>query len=261
VRKPPANLRAWDCYHLGIFHFYKFTAEGNLEAQRQLKRSTELDSGFGEAYAWWAYAVVLGMIYWDTEPEEALLDEVLTATKRALEIDDQNAVFYVLKARIHLARCEYSAALSNNEAAIRLNSTFAVAYCALGDSLAYEGRYDEAIGQFEKAISLSPNDPQRWAFLTYGSLAMIFKRDFDSALEWAERASVVPNCQYWTTAHMAVALAHLDRHEEAGRTIAKLLVEKPGFSRAFAKRKLFYIKRSEQLELYLDGLRKAGLPE
>jgi TolB-like protein len=261
AQKPRTNLRAWDCYHLGTSHFFKFTGEGNLEAQRLFKHSTELDPSFGEAYAWWAYAVILGMIYWDIEPEEALLDEALTATKRALEIDDQNAVFYALKARIHLARCEYPAALSSNEAAIRLNPTFAVAYCALGDSLAYEGRYDEAIGQFEKAISLSPNDPQRWAFLTYGALAMIFKRDFETALEWAERASVVPNCQYWTTAHMAVALAYLDRHAEAKGAIAKLLAEKPGFTCEFAKRKLFYIKRSEQLALYLDGLSKAGLPE
>ncbi|MHA1151317.1 MAG: adenylate/guanylate cyclase domain-containing protein [Alphaproteobacteria bacterium] len=261
ARKPRTNLRAWDCYHLGVAHFFKFTGEDNLEAQRLLKSSTELDPNFGEAHAWWAYAVVLGMVYWDTEPEQALLDEALAATKRALDIDDQNAVFYALQARIHLARREYAAALTCNEAAVRLNPTFATAYCALGDSLAYEGHYDQAIGQFERAISLSPNDPQRWAFLTYGALALIFKRDFETALEWAERASVVPNCQYWTTAHMAVALAYLERHDEAERAIARLLTEKPGFSCAFARRKLFYIKRSEQLALYLDGLRKAGLPE
>jgi hypothetical protein len=29
------------------------------------------------------------MVYWDTEPDQALLDEALAATKRALEIDDQ----------------------------------------------------------------------------------------------------------------------------------------------------------------------------
>jgi tetratricopeptide (TPR) repeat protein len=221
----------------------------------------EIDPDFGEPHAWWAYAVILGMVYWDTEPGEALLDGALAATKRALGIDDQNAVFYAIKARIHLARREYAVALSSNETAIRLNPTFATAYCTLGDSLAYEGRYDEAIGQFEKAISLSPNDPQRWAFLTYGALALIFKRDFETALDWAEKASVIPNCQYWTTAHMAVALAHLGRHDEAERIVAKLLAEKPDFSCLFAERKLFYIKRPEQRALYLDGLRKAGLPE
>jgi len=34
---------------------------------------------------------------------------------------------------------------------------------------------------------------------------------------------------------------------------------KPGFSVDFARERLFYIKRSEQLETYLDGLRKAGM--
>jgi adenylate cyclase len=255
ARKPRTNLQAWDCFHLGSAHFYKFTAESNIEAQALLKRASELDPQFGDAYAWWAYAVVLGMVYWDTEPEQATLDDALEAANRALDIDDQNAVFYALKARIHLARREYSAALFNNQSAIRLNPTFAVAYCALGDSLAYEGKYEEAIGQFEKAIALSPNDPQRWAFLTYGALALIFKGDFETALEWAERASVVPNCQYWTTAHIAVALAHLDRPDEARRAITKLLAEKPGFTCGMAQQKLFYIKRPEQLEIYLDGLR------
>ncbi len=261
ARAPRRNLRAWDYYHLGVAHFFKFTAEDNLEAQRLLQLSRELDPNFGEAHAWWAYATILGMVYWDTEPIQELLDEALAATNRALELDDQNAVFYTLKARTQLARCEYTSALTECEMAITLNPTFAPAYCALGDSLAYEGRYNEAIERFEKAVALSPHDPQRWAFLTYGALALIFKQDFETALVWTEKASEIPNCQYWTTAHKAVALAYLERQDEARRTVAKLLAEKPGFTCAFAKRKLFYLKRPEQLKLYLDGLRMASVPE
>jgi adenylate cyclase len=260
TRAPRRNFRAWDYFHLGVTHFYKFTAEDNLEAQRLLQLSRELDDNFGEAHAWWAYARILGMVYWDTEPKKEFLDEALAATNQALELDDQNAVFYFLKARVQLARCEYKSALAENNMAIKLNPTFAGAYCALADSLAYEGRYDEAISKFEKAIELSPNDPQRWAFLTYGALALIFKRDFETALEWAEKAREIPNCQYWTTAHMAVALAFLDRLDEARRSVEKLLVENPAFTTAFAKRKLFYLKRPEQLKLYLDGLAMAGVP-
>ncbi|MCZ6590530.1 MAG: adenylate/guanylate cyclase domain-containing protein [Alphaproteobacteria bacterium] len=260
-RKPRTNLQAWDCYHLGMSHFYKFTAVGNVEAQRLLKRSFELDPEFGNAYAWWAYAVVLGMVYWDTEPGDALLDEALAAANQALAIDDQNAVFYMIMARTALARRDYTGSLAGNEAAVRLNPTLAVAHCAMGDALAYEGRFDESIGQFEKAIALSPNDPQMWAFLTYGALALIFKKDFETALEWTERASVIPNRQYWTLAHMAVALAHLDRPQEAAQAVARLLDENPDFSCGFAQKKLFFIKRPEQLALYLEGLRKAGVPE
>jgi tetratricopeptide (TPR) repeat protein len=161
---------------------------------------------------------------------------------------------------VQLARCEYDEAIAANESAIALNPTLAVAHCGLADSLTYEGRYDEALQRFERALQLSSNDPQRWAFLSYGALALIFKGDFEAAVRWADRARAIPNCQYWTTAHKAVALAHLGRLDEARRAAGNLLEQKPGFSLAFAKRKLFYLKRPEQLRIYLDGLDKAGVP-
>ena len=159
-----------------------------------------------------------------------------------------------------LARREYRSALAENETAVRLNPTLAPAYCGLGDSLAYEGRYDEAIAQFEKAVEMSPNHPQLWAFLSYGALTFLFNHDFERALDWAERAGDIPNCQYWAAAHAAVALAYLDRLGEARRTVERLLAEQPAFSRVFAEKKLFYLKRPEQLKLYLEGLDKAGVP-
>ena len=260
IRAPRADLEAWDSFHLGVAHFFRFTAEDNLEAQRLLNRSRELDPQFGEAHAWWAYAVVLGMVYWDTEPSPGLLDEALASTQRALEIDDQNAVFYALKARVQLARGEYDSARRENELAISLNPTFAAAHCGLADTLAYQGRYEEAIDRFERAIQMSPNDPQRWAFLTYGALALIFKRDFPAAITWADRAREIPNCQYWTMAHKAVALAYLDRTEEARQAMAEVMAACPGFSTPFARQKLFYLKSREQIDMYLAGLARAGAP-
>lgn len=260
-RSPRRDLRAWECYHLGLFHFFKFTAADSDEAQKLLQQARDLDPQFGEAHAWWAYAVILGMVYWDTDPSAELLDDALAAVCLALEFDDQNAVFYALKARVQLARCEYGSALTENEMAIGLNPTYAAAYCGLADSLAYEGRYDEAIERFEDAIELSPNDPQRWAFLTYGALAHIFRGDFEIAIKWADRASEVPNCQYWTTAHKAVALAHLGDRDSAQRSVTSLLKERPDFTLGFAKKKLFYLKDPEQLRIYMEGLALAGVPE
>ncbi|HSM30683.1 MAG TPA: winged helix-turn-helix domain-containing protein [Woeseiaceae bacterium] len=260
TKTPPRDLRAWDCYHLGIARFFKFTADDNLEAQRLLQKSRELDPRFGEAHAWWAYAVILGMVYWDTEPTTELLDAALAATQRALQLDDQNAVFYALKARVQLARCEYQSALIENNIAIELNPTFAAAYCGLADSLAYEGHYEESIRQFEHALELSPNDPQRWAFLTYGALAHIFKGDYPTALEWTDRAGEIPNCQFWTHAHRAVALAYLGKTDEARHEIEQVKRERPQFSIEFARNKLFFIKDKGQLDGYLEGLRRAGVP-
>lgn len=252
------DLQAWECYHLGIAHFFKFTAADNLKAQEYLQRARKKDPGFGEAHAWWAYAVVLGAVYWDTEPSAASLDEALEAVTRALGSDERNAVFYALKARVQLARGEYESAIEGNRIAIELNPSFAAAHCGLADSLTYLGRYDEAIERFERAIALSTNDPQRWAFYTYGALAFIFSGDYERAIEWAERATEIPNRQYWTLAHKSVALALLGRLEEARRAFEAARAEQPALSVSFAREKLFYLKRAEQLELYLSGLARAG---
>ncbi|NIC05995.1 winged helix-turn-helix domain-containing tetratricopeptide repeat protein [Billgrantia bachuensis] len=257
----PTNMQAWDCFHLGCYHLFRFTGEDNQEAQRLLRQSQLQDPMFGEAKAWWAYAVVLGMVYWDTPPDRKLLDEALAACDRALLIDHQNATFHMLRGRVLLARREYRRALADNRIAIDLNPTFAAAYCGMGDSLAYECRYEEAMVQFERAIALSPNDPQLWAFYTYGALALIFKGDYERSLEWTECASNLPNCQYWTPAHRVVALAHLGRRDDAVEAKERLLAIQPGFSCAFATEKLFYLQESRQVIHYLDGLRWALVPE
>lgn len=261
TRGSRADLRAWECFHLGVWHFFRFTSRDNEEALRLLQRSREMDPSFGEAHAWWAYATLLDMVYWNSEPSQQLLDEALAATQYALALDDQNAMFYALKGRVQLARREYESARAENEIAIGLNPTLAAAHCGLADTMAYQGRYEEAISRFSKALALSPRDPQRWAFLTYGALALIFQGDHERALEWAERAREIPNCQYWTLAHELVALTYLGRTGEAQRVAERLLATEPRFSIAFATQKLFYIRDPGQLQLYLDGLRKAGIPQ
>jgi hypothetical protein len=46
---------------------------------------------------------------------------------------------------------------------------------------------------------------------------------------------------------------------ERHKVVRTLLKENPDFSIVFARRKLFYLKRPEQLKLYLDGLALAGV--
>jgi hypothetical protein len=57
------------------------------------------------------------------------------------------------------------------------------------------------------------------------------------------------------------ALGHLNRPDELRSALEGLLQRKPDFSCTFARKRLFYIKNPTQLGLYLDGLRKAGIPE
>jgi DNA-binding SARP family transcriptional activator len=259
--KDEASLDAWDCYHLGLAAQYEFSREGNLEAQRLFRKAIGMDPAFAAAHARLAYAMVIGALYFEARPVEAILDEALGIAREAARLDDQDAIAHFALGRTHLARGDYALSLRELEAAIDLNPTFAQAHCALGDSLAYSGRLDEAIPRFEEAMRISPHDPYRWAFLTYGSMAHLFRHEHEAAAKWAYEAVRVPNAHYGANAALVAALGHLGDREECGKALAELLRRKPDFSCRLARDRLFYLKDQGQLDHYLDGLRKAGLRE
>ena len=260
-RKAVPALHAWDFFRLGTKHFYKSTPADNREAQRLLRRAIELDPLLAEAYGFLSYALVVSMTRFDTEPNESTLEEALTLGRKAVDLDDQDAMIRFMYGRALLAAKAYGDALAELKIAIDLNPYLAPSYCGLGDSLAYEGRFDEAIPYFKKAIELSPYDPLRWAFYSYRALAHIFARQFDEAFEWSHKATRVPNAHFWAFAHRVSALGHLQKQDDLQIAKDELLQRSPDFCCGFARRRLFYVKDSAQLDLYVQGLRLAGIKD
>jgi TolB-like protein len=260
-KKPPQTFDAWDFFRLGTKHFYESTADDNRKAQRLFRRAIGIDPTLGEAHGFLSYAIVLSMIYFDAEPDDALLDEAVEIAKKGVALDERDATVRFMYGRALLARGAYGNALGELEAAIELNPNLAVAYCGLGDSLAYEGRVSEAIPYFQRAINLSPHDPMRWAFYSYRALAHLFAQQFELAEEWAHKATRIPNCHYWGYAHRVAALGHLQRTDESGVALTELLKINPSFNCNLARRRLFYLKDPSQIALYIDGLRRSGVPE
>ena len=258
--RPRKNLGAWDLYQLGVAEFYRFTPENNQRCQELFRKAIALDPGFPGAYSRLAYAIVLNMVYFDAPTDQSRMDDALRIAQRAIELDDQDAAGYFTLGRVHLARRAYDSAIEALNCALGLNPALAVTYCGLGDSLASEGRLDEAIEQFDIAIRLSPHDPFRWAFYSYRSLAHLFRGDFTEAAAWARRSVQTPNSHYWARAHLVAALGHLGDAEQARIALNELMRVKPQFSRSFARDRLFYLKRPEQIEIYLEGLAKSGVP-
>jgi TolB-like protein/tetratricopeptide (TPR) repeat protein len=260
-RSPPQTFTAWDFFRLGTKHFYKSTADDNREAQRLFRRAIEVDPTLAEAYGFLSYSIVLSMIYFDAEPDEALLEEAVEIAKKGVTLDDRDAAVRFMYGRALLARGAYRDALGELETAVELNPNLAVVYCGLGDSLAYEGRISEAIPYFQRAIRLSPHDPLRSAFYSYGALAYLFAHEFETAEDWAHKATRIPNCSYWGFAHRVAALGYLERTDERASALAELLKIKPDFTCGLARRRLFYLKDPAQIALYVDGLRRAGVPD
>ncbi len=253
------EMSAWDCYHRGLAIQYEFDAETNLESQRHFRRAIELNPNFGLAHARLSYAMVISAIYFEAEDVAGILDEALEIAQTAARLEPEDAVARFVRGRVYLARGEYDRSIADLKVAIELNPGMAQAHCGLGDAMAYSGRLDRAIGCFEEAVRISPADPYRWAFLSYGATAFLFKGAYEEAVAWAAEAEAVPNSHYWPTAIRASALAHLDRADDAAEAVALLKRQRPGITSDFVRDRLFYLRDPEQIGRYISGLEKAGL--
>src|SRR6185295_11461163 len=51
VLRPPASLNAWEAYHRGLWHMYKFRPADNQQASQLFRAALHLDPTFARAHA------------------------------------------------------------------------------------------------------------------------------------------------------------------------------------------------------------------
>ncbi len=259
--KPPENLDAWESYQRGLWHMWGYGRGGNLEAENLLKRATELDPGFAPAYAYGCYVqysrVIMG---WAKDPGPCL-DAGMALAEQALALDDKDPTAYFAAGRIHMMRGRHDDSIASLETAIELNPSFAQSHHGLGMALTLASRLDEAKEALAMAERLSPRDPILWASTVVHALACILSRDYEEALHWARKTIQNPRSKgYWPHSVLAAAQANLGQIEEARSAVAAALEAMPDLTLAYLEKTL-PTKEPGGLDPYLEGLRKAGLPE
>jgi adenylate cyclase len=139
----------------------------------------------------------------------------------------------------------------------KLNANSHTAWLARAWVYETAGRPEEAVYGFERALRMSPVDPMTHQTLVGMGFALIELGRFDEAIATAKKAlrwnssySVAYRC-------LASAYAHLDRVAEA-REAAACLLE---LDRGFTLSALIARGGVSKLKLYIEGLRKAGVPE
>ena len=124
----------------------------------------------------------------------------------------------------------------------------------------FDGQQSKAIESIEQAIRLSPYDKMLPAWLTTLSATNYLSGDYEAALEIAESAIQAEPAYPLALRNRASALAQLERLDEAREALEVFLritpnhtVERGRAGMAFREEKVF--------QHYMEGLRKAGLPE
>ena len=258
--KAPDNLGAWDYYQQGVWHMYRFTVEGLAEAKTLLERAIDLDENFAAAYARLSYVHYQRTWYGPHESRDDSLRQALACAKRAVTLDDKDALGHFALGRIYALQGQHDMAIAELESAIDLNPSFSDAYLMLGLVLTQDGRPEEAIPVLETTMRLSPNSPLGFAAMANLGRAHLHMKKFDEAKRWTEMAIRHSPAADWSYLVLLCSLGHLGLGEEARAVRQTYLGRRPAFSIGDVPKRMPY-RRHEDLELMSDGLRKAGLPE
>jgi len=146
--------------------------------------------------------------------------------------------------------------------ALALNPNSALGWACRGWVAAMQDQSDPAIEALQRAMHLSPLDPLRWIFFGGISFANLVARRFAETIDWADR-SFREQPRYASAYRMKVAAcAHLGRAEEALECARHVLELQPAFTISEMQRTYgAAMCTPETLAMYVEGLRKAGLPE
>jgi TolB-like protein len=260
-RKRPEDLDSWDLYQRGMYLVQKRTKEDCDEAQPLFERAIELTPTFAVAYSGLALSHIFLVTHRLNDSLEDHREKALLAARRAVELDDEDALARAVLGVVHHGRRDPNEALFELQAAVDLNPSSAFAHLYLGTVLVLGfGKAEEAITHINLAIRLSPHDPSLGVMISRTAYARLLLGDYEQAVEYARKALRYPEVQFWVNALLVSALAHLGRDEESKHALAELLRRRPNFTCSFYKENA-PAASPDLVASVVEGLRKAGLPE
>ena len=260
-RKPTGNLDAYDLYLRALVNSSQLTEARAREGIVLLKAALAIDPSYAIAAARLSqHYMYLNSLGFRISAEELAEAGQLSAQAIRLGNDDPEALSIGAHGAIYFGRA-YGVAESASERALAMNPNSADAWAARGWVLALRNRPEPAIEAFQRAMRLSPLDPQTWYFVGGIAFAYLYMRRFDDVVEWADR-SLDQKPDFLAVRRVKlVACAQLGRIEEARHCLRQVLERQPELTIARLTDYPGMTVSPEILELCRDGFRRAGLPE
>jgi len=260
-RKPVENLGAYDLHLRALPHVYAFRPDENLAGLQLLQRAINLDptNAPALAYAAWCLEQRLTRGWPSVGQDDA--EMAIALARRAVAAGSEDAMALVVAGfvLVMVAR-DYDTGLDAVRRALELNPGAGFVVFLSSGALTFGGNPEDALILAQRAMALSPMDPGFFMFLTIAGFAHLFSGRPSQALELAMRSAALhPD---WDSTYWLLVAAHiqLDRLAEARAALTKLLSLSPGFTVSGARQRL-PIRNRASLDMIIDGLRKAGLPE
>ena len=248
----PSDLEAYGLVLQGQQRIFRYTRDDNQEARKLYEAALDIDPRYARAIAAVSRTLNLAWRYsWTGSPDKAL-DEALEFARQAALLDETDARGFGELGFVHLYRKEHEASINAYTRALILNPNDADLMADMADALAHSGRSEEAVELIHKAMHLNPFYPDQYLWHLGGAYFNL--KRYEDAVDTLL-------CMHNPTEGrrlLAASYGQLGRTSEAREQAAKVLEAHPNFSlERWAS--IQPDKYSEDVEHFVDGLKKAGL--
>lgn len=257
-RKPTESLDAVDLYYRALHSHRRVTREGYEDALRLARQAISLDPNFAAAYG-----MALDCYIGQEELGWITYDDVAAEGKQyalgAIEVGADDA-FALARAANFFGRNLGDTGTADVivDQAIAVNPNLSLAWRMRGWISAYLGQHEAAIEQFQYAMRLNPLDPDIYLVESGLAWANFFLRRFEVALSWATKALAHQKNYVPARAIATASYAMLGRIPDAQMMLARRRVV---MTISESRKRIAKMFRQEDVELFVEAYRIAGVPE
>ncbi len=259
-RKDAMDLTSWERVMRARWHLDKFTREDTESAEALLTQAIESAPLMAQAHSTLAVCHVYKMLNAWCDDLVAEIVAAGEAGRRAVALDANDADALAVMGLAALMAREFDDCIDFLNRAVARNPNLANAYGFMATAYGCTGECERALTAYDKAVSLSPRDHTRLFWMSGKGIALYIDERYEETVENAQMMMRVDPSFGGSHRQLCAALAMLGRLEEAKQAMARLRDRMPDLTIAKVA-KMIPIMNAADNERWLDGLRKAGLPE
>jgi adenylate cyclase len=261
-RTRPDNFNAWETFLKAVHFMNNRNASDHedpalTEARRLCEEAIQLDDSMSVAHSLLAQIALCELLQFSGKDSNETLEEMLTSSKKAAELDSKNPEAPVKTGTYHFFKGNFEQARQYCERAIDLNPSYPDAYYTLGHALAHSGQYAESEEPFQQAIDLNPLDPNVAEYRSGLYFSKLGVGDYEAAEAMIDQClAQFPNRGLYRGFKAAV-MGYLDKGEQAKQALDDYLALRPNLKTREDFKKIF-VPNSALGDILIEGLIKAG---
>ena len=229
ILKLPDSLNAWEAYHRGLWHMYRFNGEDNERAAHFFQVALRQDRTFARAHACLSFTHFQNAFLHRIADRDAEIARAFDTAGESLVADDRDPAAHWAMGRALWLRGRQDESLVEIEKSLQLSPNFALGHYTLGFVQCQSGDARAAIESTDYSRHLSPFDPLQFAMLATRALALARLGEHGDAAEWAIKAAGRPNAHIHILGIAVNCLAAAGRFDEARAFVARARKATPSY--------------------------------